>query len=45
MPLSALESMQLDDVLEHVNVPSYVLDTAGVIRSALSESPAGERSR
>jgi PAS domain S-box-containing protein len=24
--------MQLDDVLEHVNVPSYVIDTAGVIR-------------
>ena len=32
MPASALESMRLDDVLEHVNVPSYVLDTAGVIR-------------
>ena len=32
MPLSALESMQLDDVLEHVNVPSYVIDTSGVIR-------------
>jgi PAS domain S-box-containing protein len=27
-----LESMQLDDVLDHVNVPSYVIDTAGVIR-------------
>jgi len=24
--------MQLDDVLEHVNVPSYVIDTSGVIR-------------
>ena len=32
MPLSALESMRLDDVLEHVNVPSYVIDTGGVIR-------------
>src|SRR6185369_2150724 len=30
--MSALESMQLDDVLEHVNVPSYVIDTGGVIR-------------
>jgi PAS domain S-box-containing protein len=32
MPMTMLESMQLDDVLEHVNVPSYVIDTAGVIR-------------
>ncbi len=32
MPMSALETMRLDDVLEHVNVPSYVIDTAGVIR-------------
>ena len=32
MPLSALESMQLDEVLENVNVPSYVIDTSGVIR-------------
>ncbi|HET7758885.1 MAG TPA: LuxR C-terminal-related transcriptional regulator [Gaiellaceae bacterium] len=32
MPLSMLESMQLDEVLEHVNVPSYVIDTAGVVR-------------
>jgi PAS domain S-box-containing protein len=24
--------MQLDEVLEHVNVPSYVIDTSGVIR-------------
>ena len=32
MPLSALASMQLDDTLEHINVPSYVIDTAGVIR-------------
>jgi PAS domain S-box-containing protein len=32
MPMTMLESMKLDDVLEHVNVPSYVIDTAGVIR-------------
>jgi PAS domain S-box-containing protein len=32
MPLSMLESTPLDDVLEHVNVPSYVIDTSGVIR-------------
>jgi len=32
MPMTMLESMQLDDVLEHVNVPSYVIDTAGIIR-------------
>ena len=29
---SPLSSMQLDDVLEHVNVPSYVLDARGVVR-------------
>lgn len=32
MPLSMLESMKLDEVLEHVNVPSYVIDMSGVIR-------------
>ncbi|HKD33492.1 MAG TPA: LuxR C-terminal-related transcriptional regulator [Gaiellaceae bacterium] len=32
MPVQALQSMQLDDVLEHVNVPSYVIDRGGVIR-------------
>lgn len=32
MPMSAIQSMRLDDVLEHVNVPSYVIDTGGVIR-------------
>jgi PAS domain S-box-containing protein len=32
MPASTLESMQLDDVLEHVNVPSYVIDRSGVVR-------------
>jgi PAS domain S-box-containing protein len=30
--VSALHSMQLEDVLEHVNVPSYVLDARGVVR-------------
>jgi PAS domain S-box-containing protein len=38
MPLSMLESINLDDVLEHVNVPSYVIDAAGVIRWV---NPAG----
>jgi PAS domain S-box-containing protein len=32
VPVSILESMQVDDVLEHVNVPSYVIDASGVIR-------------
>lgn len=32
MPVPALASMRLDDVLEHVNVPSYVIDRTGVIR-------------
>lgn len=32
MSQSALQSMQLDEVLEHVNVPSYVIDASGVIR-------------
>jgi PAS domain S-box-containing protein len=31
-PVEALRSMQFEDVLEHVNVPSYVIDRAGVIR-------------
>jgi PAS domain S-box-containing protein len=30
--VSPLESMQLEDVLEHVNVPSYRLDDTGVVR-------------
>ncbi len=30
--VSPLESMQLEDVLEHVNVPSYRLDNSGVVR-------------
>src|SRR6188508_3375237 len=32
MPASALEGMAVEDVLEHVNVPSYLIDTSGVIR-------------
>ena len=40
MPLSVLESMGIKDALEHVNVPSYVIDRAGVIRWV---NPAGER--
>jgi len=29
---SLLESMQVEEVLEHINVPSYHIDTSGVIR-------------
>ena len=32
MTASPLESMQVDEVLEHVNVPSYHIDSTGVIR-------------
>lgn len=32
MTASLLESMQVDQVLDHVNVPSYHIDAAGVIR-------------
>jgi PAS domain S-box-containing protein len=32
MPVQALQSTQMEDVLEHVNVPSYVIDRSGVIR-------------
>ena len=32
MPVEVLESMEMEEVLEHVNVPSYVIDRAGVIR-------------
>jgi PAS domain S-box-containing protein len=31
MPVQALQ-IQMEDVLEHVNVPSYVIDRSGVIR-------------
>jgi PAS domain S-box-containing protein len=40
VPLSVLESMGVTHALEHVNVPSYVIDTAGVIRWI---NPAGKR--
>jgi PAS domain S-box-containing protein len=40
MPVSALQEMGLERVLEHVNVPSYVLDTVGVVRWL---NPAAER--
>jgi PAS domain S-box-containing protein len=32
MPASALEGVAVEDVLEHVNVPSYLIDASGVIR-------------
>jgi PAS domain S-box-containing protein len=32
MPVEVLQSMEMEDVLEHVNVPSYVIDRAGVVR-------------
>ena len=32
MPDSLLDSTDLDELLEHVNVPSYILDASGVIR-------------
>ena len=32
LPVSLLESARVDDVLEHVNVPSYVIDAAGIVR-------------
>jgi PAS domain S-box-containing protein len=32
VPLSDLQSAQLDELLEHINVPSYILDASGVIR-------------
>ena len=40
VPLSVLESMGVKDALERVNVPSYVIDSVGVIRWV---NPAGER--
>ena len=32
LPGSPMHSMQLEEVLEHVNVPSYVLDPRGIVR-------------
>ena len=40
MPVSALQEMGLEQVLEHVNVPSYLIDTSGVVRWL---NPAAEK--
>lgn len=40
MPVSALQEMGLEKALEHVNVPSYVIDTSGVVRWL---NPAAEK--
>ena len=32
MPVSLLESTHADELLEHVNVPSYALDASGIVR-------------
>jgi DNA-binding CsgD family transcriptional regulator len=32
VPVELLQSMQMEDVLDHVNIPSYVIDRTGVIR-------------
>ena len=32
LPTSLLDSAHVDELLEHVNVPSYVIDVAGIIR-------------
>jgi len=40
MPLAALAGQPLESLLEHVNVPSYLLDAEGVIRWV---NPAAER--
>ncbi len=40
VPVSALQEMGLEQVLEHVNVPSYLIDTTGVVRWL---NPAAER--
>jgi len=40
MPLAALASMRVEEALEHVNVPSYVIDAKGIIRWV---NPAAER--
>jgi len=37
---SALQEMEIEEVLEHVNVPSYLIDASGVIRWV---NPAGQR--
>jgi PAS domain S-box-containing protein len=40
VPVSALQSMGLEEALERVNVPSYVIDTSGIIRWL---NPAAEK--
>ena len=40
MPVSLLQSTHLDEILEHVNVPSYVIDASGIIRWV---NPAAQR--
>jgi PAS domain S-box-containing protein len=40
VPVSALQEMGLEQVLEHVNVPSYLIDTSGVVRWL---NPAAEK--
>jgi len=32
IPVSALHGQRFDEVLEHVNVPSYVIDVEGIVR-------------
>ena len=45
MPLSALESMEADVVraLDHINVPSYVLDREGIVRYSEMNGPGEAR--
>jgi PAS domain S-box-containing protein len=40
MPLAALASMGVEEALEHLNVPSYVIDAKGIIRWV---NPAAEK--
>ena len=44
MPVSALQEMGLEKTLEHVNVPSYVIDTSGIVRwlNPAAESIVGD---
>src|SRR4051812_44029036 len=40
MATSALQAMPLEEALEHINVPSYVIDATGMIRWV---NPAAQR--
>jgi PAS domain S-box-containing protein len=40
MPASALQALPLEEALEHINVPSYVLDATGIVRWV---NPAAQR--